>query len=295
MGRLCLLLLLLLTACQVTVPAEPTPTAQRSALSVATIGSAEASSAAVAATPTWTPEPTLTPTPLPTATLTPIPTLTPMPTTTPTSAPVAAPVLLIERPLPNEFVPGTISVAGKVANATAGTVTVELRSPDGQALGPPPIVAATTVVSDGLAFTGELPVDLPPTPRPFTVHAVWSGPDSTSVAEASQPINLLGRFPRVSQLTLDAPRPFDRSSEPTMAVRGFAPGPPAKVLARLLDSADNVVESVEARLLWYQPGLPCAFEANLANNPAGTQVQVIMLGPDDAVLEAVRVRLDPPS
>ena len=156
-------------------------------------------------------------------------------------------------------------------------------------------MAATTVVSDGLAFSGEIPVELPPTPRPFTVYAAWVGQEQVVMAEASQPVNLLGRFPRVSQLTLDTPRPFERGSESTILVRGVAPGPPAKILARLLDDAETVVESVEARLLWYQPGLPCAFDAVLTNNPAATQVQVILLGPDDVVVEAVRVRLQPKS
>lgn len=292
MRRLSLLLLLALTGCQAPAPAQPTPTVRRSALSASSITSAAAAASAVITTPTWTPEPTLTPTPLPTATLTPIPTLTPLPTTTPTSEPIAAPVLLLERPLPHEFVASTILVAGKVANVTSGTVRLELRSPDGQPLGSEPIIAATTVVSGGLAFSGEIPLELPPTPRPFTVHAAWYGQDQVPMAEASQPIHLLGRFPRVSELSVEAPQPFARGPEPTIAVRGVAPGPPAKILARLLDDAENVVESVEARLLWYQPGLPCAFDATLSNNPAATQVQVILLGPDDAVLEAVRVRLE---
>lgn len=295
MRFLSMLLLLVLTACQATVPLQPRPAPQRSAQSASTTSSAAPSASNVVMTPTWTSQPTLTPTPLPTATLTPIPTLTPLPTTTPTGVPSAAPVLLIDRPLPDEFVSTTIMVAGKVANVTDGTVRLELRSPDGRSFGPEPVMATTTVVTDGLAFTGEIPVELPPTPRPFTVYAVWAGQDQVLTAEASQPINLLGRFPRVSQLTLDAPRPFERGSEATILVRGVAPGPPAKILARLLNDAETVVESVEARLLWYQPGLPCAFDAAMTNNPAATQVQVILLGPDDVVLEAVHVRLQPKS
>jgi hypothetical protein len=90
-----------------------------------------------------------------------------------------------------------------------------------------------------------------------------------------------------------APEPFARSGEPTIAVRGIAPGPPAKVVARLLDDGDQVLESVDAQLRWYQPGLPCDFDAALPNNPAATQVQVIMLGLDDVVVESTRVRLTP--
>ncbi len=54
-----------------------------------------------------------------------------------------------------------------------------------------------------------------------------------------------------------------------------------------------VLEAVDARLLWYQSGLACAFEATLPNNPAAAQVEVITLGPDHAVIEAARVRLEP--
>ena len=127
MRFLSLLLLLVLTACQVTVPAQPTPVPQWSAQSASSMSSAAPLAYSVVMTQTWTPQPTLTPTPGPTATLTPSPTLTPRPTTTPTSRPSAAPVLLIERPLPDEFVSTTIMVAGNVANVADGIVMLELR------------------------------------------------------------------------------------------------------------------------------------------------------------------------
>lgn len=297
MRRLCLLALLVLTGCQFRTPVQQIPPTAEPAVSAAAVAETTtvvaAAESAVALAPTWTPAPAISPTAEPTATLTPQPTLTPLPTTTPTTEPAVNPVVLITRPLPNEFVPATISVTGKVANVTSGTVSVELRSPDGQPLGTPAVPAPTSVLTDSIAFAVEIPLQLPPTPRPFAVHVTWAPAGGSVAAEATQPINVLGRFPRIDGLTLDEPQPFVRSTGPTITVRGAAPGPPVKVLVRMLDDADQVLESVEAALGWYQPGNPCDFGAELSNNPAGTQVQVIALGPDDAVLEAVRVRLNP--
>ncbi len=292
MRRFCLLWLLVLTACEIARPIQPTPT-KNPPLPAEPSAVAAASAPVRALAATWTPIATLTSTPPPTATLTPIPTPTVLPTGTPTSAPVVEPVILVEHPLPNEFVPGTISVAGRVVHATGGSVVVQLRSADGQALNMEPVVATTTVAKDGVAFTAEIVIDLPPTPRLALVHVAWTADGRTRAVEVTQPINLLGRYPRVDRLVIESPRPFTRGEDATIAVRGLAPGPPGKVLARLLDDADQVLESVDARLLWHQTGLPCVFEATLSNNPAATQVQVITLGRDDVVIEAGRVRLVP--
>lgn len=296
MHRFCLcgLLLIGLAACQIQPPVEAIPTPTVTIAPTAT-SAAQVRLPFVAgpqATPTGTAEPTLTPTPTPTITPTPQPTLTPQPTITPTTDPATAPVVLIARPLANEFVTGEITVVGKVANASSGVVQLRARTPDGQPVGPDPVVVSTQAVTDGLNYTGVLVLELPPTPRQMSVVALWSpNQDAEPVAEASQLVSILGRYGRVDRIVVEMPRPFERGSADRLDVRGVAPGPPAKLLARLLDDNDQVVESVEARLAWYQPGLPCEFRAELPNNPAGTQLQVISLGPDDAVLEAVRVRL----
>lgn len=296
MRRFCswALLLVGLAACQMQPPVEtiPTPTA--------TVAPTATSAAQVRipyvlgpqATPTGTAQPTLTPTSTPTITSTPQPTLTPQPTITPTIDPANAPVVLMARPIANEFVTAEITVAGKVANVRDGVVQLRGRTPDGQPVGPDPVIVATQVATDGLSFDGVLRLELPPTPRQMAVVALWApNADAAPVAEASQIVSILGRYGRVDRIIVETPRPFERGTADRLAVRGVAPGPPAKMLARLLDDNDQVVESVEAGLNWYQPGLPCEFVAEVPNNPAGTQLQVISLGPDDAVLEAVRVRL----
>lgn len=292
MRRFCLwgLLLIALAGCQTQPPVEVIPTLTR-------IPDPTATSAAQVrlpfilgpqATPTGTAEPTSTPT----ITTTPQPTLTPQPTMTPASDPVNAPVVLIARPVANEFVPAEIAMTGKVANVSTGVVQLRARTPDGQPVGPEPVTISTQVVSDGLSYAGTLKLDLPPTPRQMAVVALWSqSADAEPVAEASQLVSILGRYGRVDRIIVETPRPFERGTADQLAVRGVAPGPPAKMLLRLLDDGDQVVESIEARLDWYQPGLPCEFRGELPNNPAGTQLQVISFGPDDAVLEAVRVRL----
>lgn len=296
MRRFCLwaLLLIGLAACQIQPPVEPIPTptvaVTPSATSAAQVRIPYVSGPQ--ATPTGTAEPTLTPTSTPTITSTPQPTNTPLPTITPTTDPANAPVVLIARPLANEFVTAEITVAGKVANVSSGVVELRGRTPDGQPVGPDPVAVSTRVVTDGLSYEGVLTVELPPTPRQMAVVALWSpNADAEPVAEASQLVSILGRYGRVDRIVVELPRPFERGTADRLAVRGVAPGPPAKMLARLLDDNDQVIESVEAGLSWYQPGLPCGFRAELPNNLAGTQLQVISLGPDDAVLEAVKVRL----
>lgn len=305
-------LLLMLAACQIAPPVQPIPNATATIVVQAVPGGtalAQPSGTASidptgerinlplvvgGATPTWTPQPTLTPTLTPTITATPQSTLTPLPTITPTSGPVVSPVVLIARPLANEFVPASMTVTGKIANVTSGIVRLSLVSPDGQPSGVPPTLATTEVVTDGLSYSGKIELTLPPTPRPFAVQVQWAPSENAQPAgSATQPIFLLGRYGRVDRLMVEAPKPFERGTDAQLAVRGVAPGPPTKILARLLNDADQVLESVEATLTWNQPGMACAFSATLPNNTAATQLQVISLGPDDKVLETARVRLAP--
>jgi hypothetical protein len=201
-------------------------------------------------------------------------------------------VVLIAQPVADEFVTAAITMTGKVANVSSGVVRLRTRTPDGQPVGPEPVVASTQIVTDGLGFSGMLALELPPTPRQMAVVALWYSSESADpAAEASRLVSMLGRYGRVDRVIVETPQPFERGAESQLAVAGVAPGPPAKIVARLLDENDQVVETIEAHLDWYQPGLPCSFRAQLPNNPAGTQLQVISLGADDAVIEAVRVRL----
>lgn len=298
---------LLLAACQVAPPVELRPTATPAvALSPLAVTPAVSASATPTATsgvflptlpngypapPTNTPLP---PTPSPTITLTPIPTNTSLPTPTATEAgtPVPLPVIVIERPLRDEFVSATIPVAGTVARAAGGTLQLSLRTPDGQPTGPQPTAVTAEPAGDGLRFSGQIVLELPPTPRQAQVLVQWQGAGGQPQVEAGQPVNLQGRYGRVDRLIVEQPQPFVRPDGDTVEVRGVAPGPPARLVVRLLDDADQVLESAEAELGWYQPGLACEFAAALPNNPAATQVQVISLGPDEAVIEAVRVRLE---
>lgn len=291
----------LLAACQFAAPVEPIPSPTPARL--------VQSSAIAGATPILEPPnvPTSRPNPptslpvtptatiQPTTTLTPIPTTTAQPSATPTTEnapPEGEPVIQIDRPLSDEFVTGTIPVSGTITNAVNGTVLLSLRAPDGQPLGPAAVTATINQGAPGLAFTGQVTLELPPTPRQ-AVMIVQFGPakGGQPVVEAGQPINVLGRYGRVDRLVVEAPRPFERPAEPVLTVRGVAPGPPTKVLVRLLDVADQVVESAEAELTWYQPGLPCAFRTQLPNNATATQLQVISLGADEVVIETVRVQL----
>lgn len=307
MRRICLCILLLLTACQVAPPVEPLPTAAPvlselpplpSPTSVAAAQPTATAGAYLPSLPQGYPAPPtntpLPPTPSPTITLTPQPTNTSQPTATPTAegTPLPLPVIVIDRPLPDEFVGATIPVAGTVTRTTGGTVLLRVRAPDGQPAGPDPQLATTTADADALRFSGAIQLELPPTPRQAQVFAQWdAGAGAQPAVEASQPINLQGRYPRVDRLIVEEPQPFAQPDGAELVVRGVAPGPPVKMLVRLLDAADQVLESAEAELRWQQPGLACAFAATLPTNAAATQLQVISLGPDDAVIEAVRVRL----
>jgi|GEM_PF-4780464 len=303
---LCGLCCLLLAACNIAPPIQPV---QPSAVALAspatspvTAPSAEETSVVVLPLVTGgsgqadTAEATLTPLPSPTVTTTPIATLTPLPTTTQTSVPVDAPVILLARPLANEFVSTEIPVEGKVENVRRGTVLLSLRSPDGRPAGPDPIVASTRVVSDGLAFEGTIAFELPPTPRLFAVYAEWRPEQgSAPVAEAQQLINLLGRYPRVPQLVIESPEPLQLSTDAELTVHGIAPGPPPKVVVRLLDDGGAVLETQEAELDWVQPGLPSTYTATLPNNAAAATVQVLTIGDDGNVTQEARVRLKPKS
>lgn len=294
------IVLFLLSACRIVTPIEPsvTPTAQMfvqdSPLPSGTPTleppnaptSRPNAPTSRALTPTTTPQPT--------ATLTPQPTLTTIPTVQPTTAPVGQPAITITRPVAGEFVTSPVTVVGTIANATGGTVLISLRTLDGQPIGPDAAAAATSAAADGLQFAVEMPLELPPTPRQLALIVQYAAEQGGQpVIEAGQAINLLGRYGRVDRIIVEAPKPLERPAEAQISVQGVAPGPPAKILARLLDDADQVIESVEATFSWYQPGLPCAWSALVPNNPAGTQLQIITLGPDDAVLDNVRVRLNP--
>lgn len=300
-----------LSACQVTAPvpppgAAPSMSADRSASPrpvTATAASTDAPTAATRVvvqlpmvmgppepTPTWTPEPTWTPLPTPTATLTPQPTPTTAPTATP--LPEVDAEVTIAQPAANAFVSGAIAVSGRVDGVTNGIVTLRLQSPDGQPSPIDPVRATTRVENGALVFAGEIALALPPTPRPYAIVAEWALAEGVrSQAEAVQPINLPGRLSRVDRIVVEAPLPQTRIEGDEIAVRGVAPGPPAKLLARLLDANDQVLHSVDADLTWTQPGLPCAFAATLPNDANATQLQVIALGEDDAVLAEARVRL----
>lgn len=293
--------LLILAACQVAPPIQPIPTATMLPPATTTAPAVPTRNIVVLPipggaipTPTWTAQPTLTPTSTPTITATPIPTLTVQPTITPTSGPVVTPVVLIARPLADEFVTTRIPVAGKVATVSSGVVRLSLQSAAGRPDGPAPVLATTRVVSDGLEYEGEITFEGPPTPRLFAVHVEWApSADAQATARASQLVSLLGRYPRVDRVIVESPQPFERGSAPQLVVEGVAPGPPVKMLARLLDNADTVLESTEAQLSWVQPGLAAAFSATLPNNQAATQLQIISFGPDEQILEAPRVRLAP--
>ena len=277
---------------------------------------------------TATPEPTSTPTPSPTATPTPTssPTVTTTPTVTETPAatitptdtltsteamtltateeatltPEAtasdgeAPQVTIERPVAGLFLPSPVEVAGQVMHASQGQVRLQAQTPDGQPVGLEPVLAATAPISGGLAYTGTLPLKYAPTPRSVVIAAEYLGEDGTVRASTEQHVNATGRFARVQYITVESPLPFTRNGDPVIVVRGAAPGPPQSMEVRLLDAQDQVLESVRATLGWYQPGLPCDFTATLQNAPAGTTVEVLSLGQDDAVIERARVRLGQP-
>lgn len=309
MHRLRLVLLLacvVLVACRATGPDEvsltPTVLAWRSLSTPTptTVGQAAVtpvgSFAATPAPPTPTPEtptpPVLLPSPTlqasPTITLTPQPTNTPLPTNTP---PPSA-VVTIERPLPDEFVAAIVSAAGTVVNAPSGGMQLSIRTPDGAVVGPPAIYADVTTLADGFQFAGQVALDPPPTPRQVVLIARYEPDDPAwSVVEAGQAINVQGRYGHIDRLVVEQPKPLERPDTPDIEVRGVASGPPAKVLVRLLDPAENVLAEADAQLSWYQPGLPCDYAALLPNVPEATQLQVITFGADDVIQESTRVRL----
>jgi len=300
-----LLTLVLLAACRATEPDEaaltPTALAWRplSTVTPTTVGQAAvtplasaAPSAAVLPEPPSPTPPTLLPSP--TLLATPTITLTPQPTNTalPTNTPPPAAAVTIERPLPDEFVAAIITAAGTVANAPSGGMQLSIRTLDGAVIGPPAIYADMKPSGDGYRFLGQVALDTPPTPRQVVLIARYEPDDPAwSVVEAGQAINVQGRYGHVDRLVVEQPKPLQRPDTPEIEIRGVASGPPAKVLVRLLDAGDNVLTQTEAQLSWYQPGLPCDYSALLPNIPEATQLLVITLGTDDAVLESTRVRL----
>lgn len=302
MYRVCLLavVLVMLAACRVVtpVPQSITPTApnlvQSSPPPAVTPTQAPANVPTADANPPTSVPVTPTTTPIPTPTLTPIPTNTTLPTETPLPVSAGDPVITIARPVAQEFVSAAIPIAGTIANVAGGSVLLSVRSLDGQPIGPAPVPAATNATSEGLQFSGEIALELPPTPRQVAVIVSYGPQEGAQpVVEAGQAINLLGRYGRVDRIIVEAPKPLQRPADAEISVQGVAPGPPARIVVRLIDESDQVIETTDAEFRWYQPGLPCAWSARLPNNPAGTQLQVITLGPDDTVLDNVRVRLAP--
>jgi len=273
------LLLLALAGC-VAPPVEQRPTPTGAPVAIAP-------TATVTQTPTTTPTMTQTPT----ATMT--QTATPAPTVTQTPSPIAAAAITISDPLPGEFVTGTLTVSGTIAGVSQGVVWIGFATLDGQPIGPAPRRATINPAGDGLQFTGEIAIDLPPTPRQIAVQARWApAMDAEPATGALQPVNLLGRYPRVVRIIVESPAPLERGTEPQIPILGYAPGPPAKVVARLVDEPGNVLESTEASFAWYEAGKPAVFMAALPNNPAATKLQILALGPDDNVLETATVRLE---
>ena len=247
------------------------------------------------------PPSTSTETSAPTETREPAPTDRPTPTVQPTLTPVATPTLApastvqaqvrIERPVSGMFLPSPVEVVGKVTNVLSGNVRIVVQTPDGKSLGITPVLAATEPVSDGLRFTGVLPLGMAPTPRSLLIAAEYLGPDGAVAAFARQPVNAIGRFSHTQYLMVESPLPYTRTADATLVVHGAAPGPPKSVLVRLLDAQGSALVSMPAELGWYQPGLPCDFIATVPNNATAKSVEVVSLGDDDKVLERVIVPL----
>jgi hypothetical protein len=191
------------------------------------------------------------------------------------------------------FLPVPVPVRGRVENVSGGEVRLLAQTPNGESIGLPPVLAATTSVTNGLVFSGTLELGYAPTPRGLLVTAEYVEEDRVR-AFLQQPVNAIGRFGRVQYTVIEHPRPFTRNAEPAILVRGAAPGPPKSVLVRLLDAQDQVIESVPASLGWYQPGLPCDFSASIRNVREGVTIQVLSLGDDDKVIEQARVQLGQP-
>ncbi len=264
-----------------TMRPTPSPTlgVRPSATQTQTPGATVVVPTATAPTPTVRPSPTVEPT------------LTPLPTVTVAQRGGGTPRVTIAQPVIGMFLPSPVEVAGKVANVPAGQVRLQAQTPNGQSLGLPPMMAATSPVTDGLAFSGTLQLGYAPTPRSLLITAEYLDPKGVVRAFAQQPVNVVGRFARLQYIVVEAPLPFTRGSDPSILVRGATPGPPKSVLVRLLDAQEHVLDSVPALLGWYQPGLPCDFTASVPNRPEGASIQVLSLGENDKVIEQARVRL----
>lgn len=184
-----------------------------------------------------------------------------------------------------------MEVSGKVTNVSTGQVRLLAQIAAGQPLGLPPVLATTTPVTDGLAFTGTLQLGYAPTPRNLLLEAEYLGADGKAQSVAQQQVAVIGRFAQLQYIAVEAPLPLTRDAEPAITVRGAAPGPPKAVLVRLLNAQDQVLDEATAQLGWYQAGLPCDFIAAVRNLPEGVTIQVLSLGDDGNVLEQDRVPL----
>lgn len=303
-GLTVLLLALLVTGCQTPPPAPSaaaTAVSSGAALQAKSLATPSLTStprpspsATTNASPLSSPTPSATATPASTPTSRPTPTveptLTPAPTVTVPRASTGAPQVIIEQPVAGMFLPVPVVVRGRVMNGAGGEIQLRVQAPDGQAIDLPPVLVPTTAVTNGLTFSGEIPLAYAPTPRGLLITAEYVV-DGRVRAYAQQPANAIGRFARLQYTVVEVPRPFSRDTQPAIEVRGAAPGPPKSVLVRLLDAQDQVLESAVARLGWYQPGMPCDFTASVPNVPAGATLQVVSLGDNDKVLEQARVQL----
>jgi hypothetical protein len=189
------------------------------------------------------------------------------------------------------FLPSPVEVSGKVTNVSTGEVRLQAKIADGQPLGLPPVLATTAPVTDGLAFNGTLQLGYAPTPRNLLLAAEYLGADGRVQGATQQQVSVIGRFGQLQYIAVEAPLPLTRDGDPTITVRGAAPGPPKAVLVRLLNAQDQVLDEATAQLGWYQSGLPCDFLATVRNLPEGTTIQVLSLGDDGNVLEQDRVQL----
>lgn len=244
--------------------------------------------ASVTPTASSTPEPTLTRAPTPTVE----PTLTAQPTATPPQA-VDVPRITLERPVAGMFLGSPIDISGTV-DVAGGQVRATVETPDGVPIGIEPVLLPTEPNGAGMNFRGTLTVGTAPTPRGIVVVVEYLDDAGDVVVAVQQRATIEGRFARLQYLTVEGPLPYSRPADATFLVYGAAAGPPAKVEVRLLDRNGSVLQSMEATLGWYQPGLPCDFAATIGNRPEGVLIEVISMQDDGTPLERRRVPLAAP-
>lgn len=278
---------LALAACQVVVPLEPvaTPTSMSApaarqsprpgaVVHIPLIGSQQS---AATSSPIPAPTPTSVPTPTPTSVPTPMPTL----------APGAG--MRLDAPLPEEFVSLPLTVSGVVSGTQQGEVRLDLLLPDGQPLAIAPVVATVRPLDGGLAFAGMLALDLPPTPRQALLRARWApAPQAAPRLEATRLINLPGAAARITEVMVIAERD---ALAGVIHVQGSAPGPPDRVVVRLLGPGDVVLSALEAQRSWVAPGLPCAFRATLPQHADALVIEALALDAGGTVQDTARVWL----